>query len=392
MPALAQLALAPITLAGHFALWTWLFNRLHASAVPKKLVRKLEKVTMVVTLLLAVALVVKMIAAPGKWLINTGGTLEAVVIAYSVACWLMLVYVIVPWVGRTFRPDKSTALLSNHTEPVNTIEEYGERLTGDSLTGWLARIPGNQILQIHAQHKTLHLPQLPVELVGLRIAHLSDLHMTGQLRREFFERAIEQTNRWDADIVAITGDIVDKAHCIEWIPQLLGRLTCKHGRFFVLGNHDKRVPLDQLRQTMKVSGYTDLGGRTHVIEVNGCPIFLAGNELPWIGPAPQDVAERKAELPADHFSILLAHTPDQIVWSQQHGFDLMLAGHTHGGQIRLPLIGPVISPSRYGVKYAGGLFDEPPTLMHVSRGLSALHPLRFRCPPEVTLLELRREP
>jgi predicted MPP superfamily phosphohydrolase len=392
MPAFAQFALAPITLAGHFALWTWLFNRLHATAVPKKLVRKLEKITMAVTFLLAVALVVKIIAGPGNWLINTGGSLEAIVIAYSVVCWLMLVYAFVPWVGRTLWPNKSAALLSNHTEQLNTVEEFGERLTGDRMTDWLARIPGNQILQIHAQRKTLHLPRLPLELNGLKIAHLSDLHMTGQLRREFFERAIEKTNQWGADVVAVTGDIVDKAFCIEWIPQLLGQLTCKHGRFFVLGNHDKRVPLDRLRETMQASGYTDLGGRTHVVEVNGCPLLLAGNELPWIGPAPQGVAQRKTELPANHFSVLLAHTPDQIVWSRQQGFDLMLAGHTHGGQIRLPLIGPVISPSRYGVKYAGGLFDEPPTLMHVSRGLSALHPLRFRCPPEITLLELRKKP
>jgi predicted MPP superfamily phosphohydrolase len=390
MPVYSQIALAPITVAGHFALWTWLFNRLHATAIPKKLVRKLEKLTMLLTLVLAVALSFKMVSASGYWLTDSHGQPNIVLVGYSMICWLMLIYAFIPWLGRTLWPNRSAALLSNHTQAIDTMAEFGERLTGDRMTGWLARLPGNEILKIHAQHKSLHLPQLPSELDGLRIAHLSDLHMTGQLRREFFERAIELTNEWEADVVAVTGDIVDKPHCIAWIPPLLGQLTCKYGRFFVLGNHDKRVPLDTLRDTLCAAGYIDLGSRTHVASMNSCPVLLAGNELPWIGSAPQDVAARRQQLPENHFSILLAHTPDQINWSRQHGFDLMLAGHTHGGQIRLPVIGPVISPSRYGVKYTGGLFDEPPTLLHVSRGLSALHPLRFRCPPEITLLELRK--
>ncbi len=388
MVPLLQIALAPLTLAGHFALWTWLFNRLHATAVPKKLVRSLERITMLVTLVLAVVLVTAMLAAPGQWLSGDGG-LSRLLVSYSVICLLMLTYAFIPWVRRTFWPRHFVGLVSNHTQPLDTVQEFGERLTGDRITSLLARIPGNQILQIHAQRKVLHLPQLPPALDGLRIAHFSDLHMTGQLRREFFQRAVEQTNLWDADLVAVTGDIVDKARCIEWIPETLGRLRCKLGRFYVLGNHDKRVPLDQLRGVMRSAGYIDLGGRTHILEIENRAVLLAGNELPWLGPAPQDVSAQRDRLPADVFSILLAHTPDQIGWSRSQQFDLMLAGHTHGGQIRLPVIGPVISPSRYGVKYTGGLFHEPPTLMHVSRGLSALHPLRFRCPPEITLLELR---
>ena len=74
------------------------------------------------------------------------------------------------------------------------------------------------------------------------------------------------------------------------------------------------------------------------------------------------------------------------------GADLVLAGHTHGGQIRLPGIGPIFSPCRDGVRYASGVFDLPPTILHVTQGLSAELPLRFGCPPEVTLLVLRACP
>ena len=89
--------------------------------------------------------------------------------------------------------------------------------------------------------------------------------------------------------------------------------------------------------------------------------------VPWFPPAPR--VEWAASGPRP-FSMLLSHSPDQLPWARRHGFQLMLAGHTHGGQIRIPVLGPVICPSRYGVRYASGLFDRPPTLMHVSRGLS----------------------
>ena len=92
--------------------------------------------------------------------------------------------------------------------------------------------------------------------------------------------------------------------------------------------------------------------------------------------------------PGPPFRLLLAHTPDLFPWAQQLDFDLMLAGHNHGGQIRLPWIGPLISPSRYGTRYASGLFQEGPTVMHVSRGVGGEHLLRWNCPPELALLVL----
>jgi predicted MPP superfamily phosphohydrolase len=85
---------------------------------------------------------------------------------------------------------------------------------------------------------------------------------------------------------------------------------------------------------------------------------------------------------------LLAHSPDQLSWARRGDGDLMLAGHTHGGQIRLPLIGPVFSPTRDGVQFAAGLFHAPPTILNVSRGLSAELPLRMNCAPEIIHLTL----
>jgi len=111
---------------------------------------------------------------------------------------------------------------------------------------------------------------------------------------------------------------------------------------------------------------------------------LAGNERPWFSPLATD------PLPTGVLKLLLSHSPDQLPWARRRGFDLMLAGHTHGGQVRFPLIGPVVCPSWHGTKYACGFFDESPTLLHVSRGSSSYFPYRLNCPPEITKLTLHR--
>jgi predicted MPP superfamily phosphohydrolase len=94
-------------------------------------------------------------------------------------------------------------------------------------------------------------------------------------------------------------------------------------------------------------------------------------------------------VPADAFRILVSHTPDNIGWARRHRIDLMLSGHTHGGQVRLPILGPVYSPSNHGCRFSAGVFWMDPTLMYVSRGVSGKEPIRYNCPPEVTRLILK---
>ncbi|MFO0942505.1 MAG: hypothetical protein U0930_17345 [Pirellulales bacterium] len=122
-----------------------------------------------------------------------------------------------------------------------------------------------------------------------------------------------------------------------------------------------------------------------------------GNERPWferhskLADSPDDqVADKVVQSPIGQtLRVGVSHSPDQIGWARSRKLDLMLAGHTHGGQARFPLIGPLVAPSLYGSKFASGVFYLPPTIMHVSRGVAGTHPLRWRCPPEITLLTLR---
>ena len=123
----------------------------------------------------------------------------------------------------------------------------------------------------------------------------------------------------------------------------------------------------------------------------GPPLIVAGNELPWYRPASDFSACSNAEAIGRSMRLLLAHSPDQFGWAHANDVDLMLAGHLHGGQVRLPVLGAITSPSAHGVRYVSGVFARGNTVMHVSRGVGSLTPVRFGCPPEIAVLVLRQQ-
>ena len=190
---------------------------------------------------------------------------------------------------------------------------------------------------------------------------------------------------WEPDLVAITGDIVDSDMHHRWIVPALGRLRWKEAAFAVLGNHDSWHEPMLVRRRLRRLQIRVLGNSWAEIKVRGERLAVIGHEGPWFLPEPD-----LSGCPQGVFRLCLSHTPDHIRWAQQHGIDLMLAGHNHGGQIRFPLIGSVFVPSRYSRRYDCGSFHEPPTLLHVSRGLAGKEPARYNCRPEVTKIVLRR--
>jgi uncharacterized protein len=265
--------------------------------------------------------------------------------------------------------------------------DLGQAPIGSGETRLLARFPGNQIFHLAVQRKTLRMSSLPDKLSGLTIAHLSDLHMTGKLSPEFYDAIVDHTNQLEADLIVITGDIAEKVKCLDWIVPVLNRLRAREGKYFILGNHEMKLPdVGLLRQRMVEAGFIDVGSRAISKQLRGTDILIAGSEVPWFGSNPL-LTPDSCPLTTE-FRLLLSHSPDQLPWAKANRFDLMLAGHTHGGQIRFPFFGALISPSKFGFRYAGGLYYEEPTLLHVSRGLCGDHPIRLNCPPELALLTL----
>jgi uncharacterized protein len=388
--------------AGHVAITVWLFNRLHALGWPRRIVKSLEK------LLLIAALTVLL------WLcFASHNTAWA---AYALLCCLALVIAIPFWLIPKLLEKTPAALLSNDTTTVDVAARLGFRPVHGPEAALFAAIPGNELLKIAVHRKTLHLPQLPPELDGLTIAHLSDLHMTGQLGREYYDVIVDETNALAPDLIVITGDILERERCLPWIDSTLGRLTARHGKFFILGNHEQRLrDVAPLRTALTSAGITDVGSKCMSLDIRGKSLLIAGTERPWFGCDPPVDTNPKSKFqipksaanpqsvirnlqspeprtlnPEPSLRLLLSHTPDQIPFARRHHFDLMLAGHNHGGQIRLPYLGALITPSFHGSRYAGGVYFVAPTLLHVSRGLAGIHPIRLNCPPELPLLLLKR--
>lgn len=287
MTPLLDIVLLLPPLLGHVALWTALFNRLHALPLPCRLVSLLDKLFL---LMIAVA--------PAAWLFWIWSRGAGVFSAKSLltartpmACYAVVsvgvgLYILTIWLWRRLTSTRPAVLVSNHTEAVNVAQTLARPPIGSRFVALLNWVPGNQMFELRIQEKTLVVPRLDPALDGLTIAHLSDLHFTGKITADFFKHVVAQTNQLSADLVAVTGDIVDKAHCIQWIPEILGPLQSRLGSYFILGNHDKRIrDVPGLRKTLEDAGLVDLGRQPHEIVHAGRRILLAGNELPWFGPS-----------------------------------------------------------------------------------------------------------
>jgi predicted MPP superfamily phosphohydrolase len=303
---------------------------------------------------------------------------------YVVVCWLVA-FGLVPMitVGRLrYRP---AALAHNHTETIDVAARLGYKPIGRGKYRHLGRLPGNEIFQVDFAEKTIHLPNLPPGWDGLSILHLTDLHLCGTPDREFYREVMDRCREWDPDLLALTGDVVDSAKHHRWVLPLLGRLRWRIGALAIIGNHDMWWEPHLVRRRLRRLGIQTVSNSWKQIDVRGEPMVVVGTEWPWTRPAPD-----LNGLPEGVFRLCLSHTPDNMPWARRNRMNLVLAGHNHGGQIRFPVIGSVLVPSRFSRRYDCGIFEERGTVLHVCRGVAGQHPLRYGCRPEVAKIVLRR--
>jgi predicted MPP superfamily phosphohydrolase len=241
--------------------------------------------------------------------------------------------------------------------------------------------------QLTIEHHQIYLRRLPKALDGFRIVQLSDIHHSPFTSREQIEHAVRTATSLQPDIVALTGDYISKereyaAPCAE----LLGKLRARHGVFAVLGNHDHWTDAALITDLFRAEGITVLVNQGMRFEKNGGSFWLAGVDDTMVGL--DDLPLALAGSQEHEMKLLLAHNPIILRRAAREGVDLVLSGHTHGGQVNLRSEkGAAGRPRRRLLK---GLAHEGQTQIYVSRGLgTVVLPLRFGCPPEVSLLELR---
>ena len=231
---------------------------------------------------------------------------------------------------------------------------------------------------------------LPPILDGLTIAHLSDFHHSAVVPLEYVRRAVDTANSLDADLMLLTGDYVTRsAGYIAPAAAELGRLHAPRGVYATLGNHDHWVDGPAVAAALSSVGVRVLRNRSHPITGSDDSVWLVGVDDIWVDA--DDLPAALADVPPHAPRILLIHNADFMERPdvQAQRFDLVLAGHTHGGQVRLPGLGALVVPSRYGQKYAGGLVSLPNTPVYVSRGIGLIAPpVRFLCRPEIALIRL----
>lgn len=266
-----------------------------------------------------------------------------------------------------------------------------------ALVIWIAW--GNTALELNTY--TVSSAKLPQSFDGYRIAHVSDLH-NAEMGKDN-EKLLTILRDADPDMIAITGDLIDSRStnveiALNFIREAVKIAPC----YYVTGNHEARVnEYDELKSGMEAAGVIVLEDARTEISLEGKTITLIGVNDPSYqtdylfgdSETVMDIKLEELHTEDDVFTILLSHRPELFDIYADHGMDLILSGHAHGGQFRLPFIGGLVAPNQ-GLfpEYDAGIYTEGNTNMLVSRGVgNSILPFRINNRPEVILIELQAE-
>lgn len=254
-----------------------------------------------------------------------------------------------------------------------------------------------------------HTVSVEADIGSLSVLHVSDLHLNARdSKLQSFLSSVPETVG-TPDLALVTGDLVEDDSGIEPVVDLLSRIEAHLGRFYVLGSHDyyqakaggfskywtgrrhmnRSRPADTaaLEEGLQAKGWVSLKNRTELVATPSGTIRIAGVDDPYIGLHETGHIERGRD---EVLAIALVHAPDVVSQWALNGFDLILAGHTHGGQVRLPGVGALVTNCSLPTGLAMGLNRVGNSWLHVSPGLGTgrFTPIRLLCRPEVTLLNL----
>jgi uncharacterized protein len=262
----------------------------------------------------------------------------------------------------------------------------GSALAGGlGATGYAALFEPNRLKITRTQ---VQIKRLPSRFDGVRIVLMADFHLFPFTSAELIKQAIHEANALNPDLALLAGDFVySEAEAAAELSPILAQLNPRLGTFAVLGNHDHTKGATVVKRALIHSGIEVLNNRGVTLSIGPDSLYLAGIDS-MAGGAP-DVDAAFTALRRDTRTLVLAHEPDTIdFYSQCVPIDLQLSGHSHGGQIRLPGIGPVILPL-WGRRYPRGLYRVNDSQLFTSEGIGMVDlPIRINCPPEIAEITL----
>lgn len=244
---------------------------------------------------------------------------------------------------------------------------------------------------LEVTHTRVHIEGLPSGMEGFRIALLTDLHTYNETPFSIVRRACHLAMTEEPDLIALTGDFGGiNSRGLRRVIDILSVLEAPLGVYGVPGNHDYHTGIDDWHRFVKAyPTLVDLTNRRAARQVDGARLCIVGVDA--FNKGEPHLEEALPPRGTDCITILLAHNPEQAeqVRSERKHVDLVLSGHTHGGQVRLPFVGALRNPVQHENIYEEGLVRRPWTQVYISRGVGmARLPVRFLCRPEVAILIL----
>lgn len=252
-----------------------------------------------------------------------------------------------------------------------------------------AREAINEANTIEIEEVTIRLKRLPKNLDRLRIVHLSDIHHSPLTNLDHIKRAIEISNNLEPDMFILTGDYVShESEYIEPVAEVLGELKSLYGTFACLGNHDHWTDADLVTSSFRAAGINVLINEGFRLSAKGESFWLCGVDDFMMGKTNLRAALKGSE--PDEMKLLLSHNPAVFKRAVYSNIDLVLSGHTHGGQVKLREQREKVFFPNLRRRLTSGLHKRKDTQIYITRGIgTVVLPVRYQCPPEISVLELR---
>jgi predicted MPP superfamily phosphohydrolase len=266
--------------------------------------------------------------------------------------------------------------------------------TDHALVAALITSAGGAALSLHqrprVRRRDIEIDGLPDAFDGYRIVQISDLHCGPFASGRRVARWVAAANRLEPDLIAVTGDLIASGSAyVGVVAGALGGLRARDGAFASMGNHDYFGDGEAMVAALEAAGLTVLRNSGRELRREGAAIWLAGVDDTWTHR--HDIGRALAARPPDMASVLLAHDPALFPDAADQGVDLVLSGHTHGGQVAVPLLARKLNLARVMTRFTNDIYRLGASTLYVNRGLGTTGPpVRLAVAPEIAVLTLRR--